>query len=906
MKPRKNPLLFVLLLFCLLSFAPTSFATPTTPTSDFIDNGDGTVTHKLTGLVWMRCAMGQTWDKATASCLGTAQAYAWDAAMALKSSFAGKSDWRLPNAWELNTIVERENYNPAINTTIFPNITNSLTNDFISSSSSSGDDSTAWLISFNDGYGSLYYKNRGYSVRLVRDGLSFGSFTTPTSDFIDNQDGTVTHKRTGLTWQRCAVGQIWSGTTCSGTPSLYDWNAAITLTSNLAGHNDWRIPNQNELLSIVEYGSYHPAINTIIFPNTDINTTFWSSSSFINGYGEWAVSISLGYSSGNNKSSGVAIRLVRGNWSTNLQTKITSITPTQAIIGKPTVFTVKGTNLNPNMGFTVADCQYSNVALIGGTAQQQRFLCTQFGKAGTKRGLIKTQPSGTLLKTFNIQATTAAPTSQTAVLTGQINIGALAGNNVLLTSGDESTDACLTDAVGKFRCLVPQNWTGTLIPQAKGVSFSPALLYVQNANGEKSLNNALSKVAFNGTSADSFPAGGVISSEWKKLATDHALWKLSMANGEVDDLTAYEGRFSLRSAKIAANQNSAIQTSINVTQAGNVSFARRVSSNAGHGILIFYIDGVLQGAWSGELGWDTQSYPLTAGKHTLRWEYQKDAEAAMGKDAAWLDAVSYPNAVNALQSTGSTQKIACEGVTLGLIAQMKVTATCRQLQAYLAWLRYVKPKRGAEITALNNNVKGIESNNELAQNTIEAGGKLFALGNIMRISNLSEKAISATSELGSNLIGTQCDTINDNVEKQACDNAKTATLSLLEFGFTQAMQGKGSVNVYPYAIEKSFSLGANIWFSLSLDSNTEKVNSLIIANGILDEYYLSGMSFDVMCKNYGQICSVLNDTLIDVFANSKGYRNDWWGAEYVNDIVISSVNSGIIQHNAAFNKVFGK
>jgi len=29
-----------------------------TPTSDFIDNGDGTVMHQLTGLTWMRCSMG--------------------------------------------------------------------------------------------------------------------------------------------------------------------------------------------------------------------------------------------------------------------------------------------------------------------------------------------------------------------------------------------------------------------------------------------------------------------------------------------------------------------------------------------------------------------------------------------------------------------------------------------------------------------------------------------------------------------------------------------------------------------------------------------------------------------------------------------------------------------------------
>jgi hypothetical protein len=161
LKPERSLLLLMLLVFCT-----AAFATPTTPTSDFIDNGDGTVTHKLTGLVWMRCAMGQTWDKATASCTGTAATYTWDAAMALKSDFAGKTDWRLPNIAELLTIVEHENYSPAINTTLFPNTPGG---GFWSSSTLADDGNAAWFMRIFVGDGGNAFKSSNWAVRLVRE-----------------------------------------------------------------------------------------------------------------------------------------------------------------------------------------------------------------------------------------------------------------------------------------------------------------------------------------------------------------------------------------------------------------------------------------------------------------------------------------------------------------------------------------------------------------------------------------------------------------------------------------------------------------------------------------------------------------------------------------------------------------
>lgn len=106
--------------------------------------------------------------------------------------------------------------------------------------------------------------------------------TTPSQDFAVNQDGTVLHKKTGLVWMRCSLGQTWDGATCTGTVSEYDWRRALQARVDLntaggyAGQTDWRVPNIKELGTIFEMQCYEPAINLSMFPATPV-LRYWSS-----------------------------------------------------------------------------------------------------------------------------------------------------------------------------------------------------------------------------------------------------------------------------------------------------------------------------------------------------------------------------------------------------------------------------------------------------------------------------------------------------------------------------------------------------------------------------------------------------------------------------------------------------
>jgi len=226
---------------------------------DYTDNGDGTVTDNVTGLMWQ-----QTMDaKMTYS---EALKYAND------NTLGGYNDWRIPNIKELFSLIQFTGSSSGeaadelyIDTDYFdqPIGDTSIGEREIdaqvwSSTEYVGKtmhaDETIFGVNFVDGrikgYGATNPRTRTDNTayyRLVRGNESYGD-----NIFVDNGDGTISDLATGLMWQMADDGQT------------RDWEDALEYAENLelAGHNDWRLPNVKELQSIVDYSKSLQTTNT--------------------------------------------------------------------------------------------------------------------------------------------------------------------------------------------------------------------------------------------------------------------------------------------------------------------------------------------------------------------------------------------------------------------------------------------------------------------------------------------------------------------------------------------------------------------------------------------------------------------------------------------------------------------
>lgn len=137
--------------------------------------------------------------------------------------------------------------------------------------------------------------------------------------YTDNGNGTVTDTATGLIWQKCSAGLGTTIGSCStGSIATYNWSSAISYCEGLTlgGRIDWRLPNINELKSIVDYAKPStPTIDLNAFPNTQngTNGTYWSSNTYAQTTNNvWVVFFSFGGTGNGSKTNSYFVRCVTG------------------------------------------------------------------------------------------------------------------------------------------------------------------------------------------------------------------------------------------------------------------------------------------------------------------------------------------------------------------------------------------------------------------------------------------------------------------------------------------------------------------------------------------------------------------------------------------------------------------
>ena len=135
------------------------------PNPRFTDHGDGTVTDNLTGLIWLKdanCFGPQTWSEALSDCNGLASG----SCGLTDGSSAG--DWRLPNYRELFSLVDAENYSPALPSG-HPFVNVRIYN-YWSSTSYTYDTYKSWHVDTHNGMVDTISKEVNYHVWPVRGG----------------------------------------------------------------------------------------------------------------------------------------------------------------------------------------------------------------------------------------------------------------------------------------------------------------------------------------------------------------------------------------------------------------------------------------------------------------------------------------------------------------------------------------------------------------------------------------------------------------------------------------------------------------------------------------------------------------------------------------------------------------
>lgn len=258
----------------------------------YTDNGDGTISDKVTGLMWQKTDGGEmTWEDATN----------YPSALTL----GGHSDWRLPASHELYSITKQGAVNPAVATNYF---TVTAAEYWWSRDLQANNTGNVWVVNAGGGIGnhpksesSLAGGTKKFHARCVR-GAPAPSTASPLHHFTNNGNGTITDIDSGLVWQQAEI------------TVRTNWEGALQYSSSLSlgSQTDWRLPNIKELQSLNDETLVAPSLDTAYFPAATASR-YWSSTSMHGTTNQaWFLDCQYGVTSYADKTTNLLVRCVRG------------------------------------------------------------------------------------------------------------------------------------------------------------------------------------------------------------------------------------------------------------------------------------------------------------------------------------------------------------------------------------------------------------------------------------------------------------------------------------------------------------------------------------------------------------------------------------------------------------------
>ena len=238
----------------------------------FTDNGDGTVSDGVTGLLWQ-----QSPDTDGNGTLNIGDKLTLDEALAYCEDLelAGRSDWQLPGIKALYSLIDFTGIDPSgYEGTDTSQLTPFIDTDYFDfaygdtaagervidaqfasrteyvSTTGPNDSETLFGVNFADGrikgYGLRVGPNvKAFNVLCVQGEAGYGD-----NDFVDHGNLTITDRSTSLMWS-----QRDSGT---DMPGGLNWEEALAWAElknaeNYLGYSDWRLPDAKELQSLLDY-----------------------------------------------------------------------------------------------------------------------------------------------------------------------------------------------------------------------------------------------------------------------------------------------------------------------------------------------------------------------------------------------------------------------------------------------------------------------------------------------------------------------------------------------------------------------------------------------------------------------------------------------------------------------------